>query len=283
MICKINLALLCLFSFLYSIEEKLIIVVTASYNNKDVCRKNLHSLLSQEYENWKLIYMDDGSTDGTGDLVESLLHQHRLENRVTLIRNPTRKGQLYNQYHAIHSCPKDAIIFILDGDDWLAAPWTLAYINEIYQTKDIWLTYGQFIYSSTHYIGYCLPIPQDLWPKNPIRTLSWVTSHPRTFYAGLFQKIALEDLLCDGKFFPVCADLATMFPMLEMAGPDHVQYIDSILYVYNDNDPTHRCDESLQRKLGAIIRSKKPYPLLSATDLRAFDQTQGDRMGQDPH
>ncbi len=250
-----------LVSFL-SAEEKLIVAVTASYNNKDVCKKNLFSLYSQEYDHWKMIYIDDASTDGTPDLIQSLISQYQLENRVTLIRNKTRKGHLSNQYYAIHSCPKDAIILILDGDDWLAAPWALAYINEIYQTKDVWLTYGQFIFSNTHYIGYGLPIPRDLWPQNPIRTLSWVFAHPRTFYAGLFQLIALEDLLYEDAFFPVCADLATMFPMLEMAGPDHVHFIDSILYVYNVNDPTHRCDASLQQKMGSIIRSKQPYPLL---------------------
>ena len=253
---------------LYSIEEKLIIVVTASYNNKAICKKNLYSLFSQEYDHWKMIYIDDCSTDGTADLVHSFINEHKQENRVTLIRNTTRNGHLSNQYHAIHSCPKDAIIFILDGDDWLAAPWTLAYINEIYQTKDVWLTYGQFIYSSSHYIGYGLPIPRDLWTKNSIRSLSWVFSHPRTFYAGLFQQIALEDLFYNGDFFPVCADLAAMFPMVEMAGPDHVQFIDSILYVYNNNDPSHRCDANLQDKLGNIIRSKEPYTLLTIPPYR---------------
>ena len=226
-------------------------------------KKNLLSLFFQEYDNWRLIYIDDCSTDGTADLVEAFVYEHKQDDRFTLIRNTTRHRQLYNQYYAIHSCPKDSIIVILDGDDWLAVSWAFAYINEIYQTKDVWLTYGQFIYSSTHYIGYCLPLPPDLWPKNPIRTLSWVTSHPRTFYAGLFQRIAFDDLLYEEYFFPVCADLAAMFPMLEMAGPDHVHYIDSILYIYNDENPSHRCDRSLQLKMESIIRSKQPYtPLM---------------------
>ncbi len=255
---------LCLFSSLHSNEEKPIVIITASYNNKDVYKKNLFSIFSQEYDNWKLIYIDDCSTDGTADLVEKFVSEHGQENHFTLIRNSERKRQLYGQYHAIQSCPKDAIIVILDGDDWLAVSWALAYINEMYQTKDVWLTYGQFIYSSSHYIGYCLPLPSDLWPKKSIRTLSWVTGHLRTFYAGLFQRIDKCDLIYEGNFFPVCADLATMFPMLEMAGPNHVKYIDPILYVYNDNDPSQRCDLSLQRKMEWIIRSKKPYTTLIA-------------------
>jgi len=263
-ICNVFLVGLCFFSTLHSVEEKPIVVITASYNNKDVCRKSLLSLFSQEYDNWRLIYVDDCSTDGTADLVEAFVREHRQENRVTLIRNTKRMRQLCNQYHAIRSCPKDAIVVILDGDDRLAVSWALAYINEIYRTKDVWLTYGQFIYSRTRYIGYCLPIPRDLWPKNPIRTLSWVIGHLRTFYAGLFQRIALDDLLHEGEFFPVCADLATMFPMLEMAGPDHVRYIDSILYVYNDDDASRRCDKSLQDKMGWIIRAKRPYAPLTS-------------------
>ena len=253
------LATLSFFSVLSSIEEKPIVVITASYNNKEIYKKNLLSLFSQEYDNWRLIYIDDCSTDGTADLVESFVHHYQQEERVTLIRNATRKKQLYNQYYAIHNCPKDAIIIILDGDDWLAHPLVLPYINEIYQKEDVWLTYGQFIYSTTHYLGYCLPLPSDMWPKYPIRKLTWVASHLRTFYAGLFQKIAREDLIYEGEFFPVCADLATMFPMLEMAGSDHVRYIDLILYVYNDNDPSHRCDKRAQDKMAEIIRSMPPY------------------------
>lgn len=256
------LAIFCCFSTLYSIGEKPIVVITASYNNKDVYKKNLCSLFNQEYDNWRQIYIDDCSQDGTADLVEAYIREQQQENRVALIRNAVRHNQLYNQYYAIHSCPKDVIIVILDGDDWLAHSSVLSHVNQVYQTGDVWLTYGQYIFSSTRYIGHCVPLPPDISPENPVRTFRWVASHLRTFYAGLYQCISLEDLQHEGGFFPVCADLATMFPMIEMAGKDHVRFIESILYVYNDDDPSLRCDKIQQLELERIIRSKPPYASL---------------------
>jgi glycosyltransferase involved in cell wall biosynthesis len=262
------LAILCLFSTIsiYS-TEKPIVVVTSSYNNKNVFEKNLSSLFNQDYDHWRLIYIDDCSTDGTADAVEAYIHEHKQEKRVTLIRNTARCYQLHNQYHAIHSCPKDAIIAILDGDDWLAHPSVLSYINQIYQTEDVWLTYGQFAFSSTQRIGYCAPLPSENGAKHPFRKRKWVSGHLRTFYAGLFHCIAIEDLLVDGNFFSASADLAIMFPMLEMAGRDHIQFIESVLYIYNDDDPSKRCDRMLQLELESEIRSRPPYKLLESSPI----------------
>ena len=82
----------------------------------------------------------------------------------------------------------------------------------------------------------CIELPQNVIENNSIRKFKWVTTHLRTFYAGLFKKIKLEDLLMDGEFFPRCADLSTMFPMIEMAGY-HIKFIPEVLYLYNDRNP----------------------------------------------
>lgn len=246
---------------LVATEEKPFVVITTSYNNKDWYQQNLDSIFSQKYANWRLIYIDDCSADGTPDLVQEHCIQNKKTEQVTLIRNVQRNGHLANQYHAIHSCKPEEIIIICDGDDWLAHEEVFSHINTFYQ-NDIWITYGQFWYWKKNKKGLCKAFPLDDLKNGNIRTFSWRTSHLRTFYAGLFQKIKFEDLLFEGKFFPLCADVSTMLPMIEMAR-EHTQFIPDILYIYNDGNPLsfHHNPEK-QRAVETFIKQKPPYKKL---------------------
>lgn len=217
------------------------------------------SIARQTYQNWSLIYIDDASNDGTYEKMTELRGTFHRPDAIDIRKNDYRKGHLSNQYYAIHGCPKDAVIIIVDGDDQLAHDQVFETINQTYQDEDIWITYGQFFYVKKNKKGFCRPIPADVIEKNGLRDISWRTSHLRTFYAGLYQRIQLEDLHYNGTFFPKCADVATMFPMLEMAGFHH-KFIQDILYLYNDDNPlSYHHDPTHQRELEAHIRKMPRY------------------------
>lgn len=248
-----------------NLEEKSMVVVIPSYNNKDWYERNLGSALSQRYPNFRVIYIDDASTDGTGDLVEKYIRNLRAEDRVTLIRNQERQGALANIYRAVLTCSPEEIIVTLDGDDWLAHEFVLEKLSRVYADPGVWITYGQFIYHPCGSSGWARQVPERVIQKNAIRSYDWVTTHLRTFYAGLFQQIQLKDLLYDNQFFSMAWDLAFMLPMMEMAGP-HSRFIPDILYVYNVanqlND--HKVNLNLQMYYTSIIRAKKPYARLDS-------------------
>ncbi|MFC1842067.1 glycosyltransferase [Candidatus Dependentiae bacterium] len=241
--------------------EKHIVVVAASYNNKDWYKKHIDSFASQDYPNKTMIYVDDLSPDKTGDLVEQYIQEKNLEDCIILIKNETRKGALANQYYAIHPCKDDDIIIILDGDDWFADNQVLSYINKVYQDPNIWLTYGQFKHLSNGKRGFCSPMPKRVVKNNDFRKHPHIPSHLRTFYAGLFQKIKIEDLMFEGDFLKMTGDIAAMFPMIEMASKGHFKFIPKILLIYNDlnslND--HKVSKGLQRRLDLLIRSRPKY------------------------
>ncbi len=240
-------------------NQKPLIIITASYNNASWTKQYVKSLAQQTYQNWMVIYIDDHSTDDTVILMQQLISEYQLESHFILVQNTERMGHLCNQYSAIHSCPQDTIIVILDGDDWFADAQALQIINAAYADGNTWLTYGQFWYLAKNKKGLCKPIPDHVIAANTIRQISWRTSHPRTFYAGLFRLIALEDLLYEGYFYPKCADVATMFPMIEMAGK-HIQFIPEILYVYNDSNPiSYHHDPTQQRALESYLRARPRY------------------------
>jgi hypothetical protein len=77
----------------------------------------------------------------------------------------------------------------------------------------------------------------------------------------LFKKINKEDLMYEGKFYPVTCDLAIMFPLLEMASRGHIRFIPDVLYVYRNNIPSndHRAQPGRQQWFDQLIRGKSKY------------------------
>lgn len=256
-------AFLFLFHSLAVGEEKPIIVLITSYNNNHWVAENVISALHQDYTRYRVIYIDDASTDGTADRVEDLVKQDERKIDFTLIRNLERKGALANIYYAIHNfCEDDAIIVSLDGDDWFYDDQVLKKIKAVYSEKEVWITHGTFIEYPFESTNWSVPIPHHIVIRNQFRNYR-CPSHLRTFYSWLFKKIQLEDLLYEGQFFSMAWDQAMMFPMMEMAAERH-SFISSILYVYNMVNPLNdnKVNAQLQRDLEAFIRAKPPYKRL---------------------
>ncbi len=250
------------------LQEKPMVVVIASYNNKDWYEWNLDSVCAQKYQNYRIIYIDDASTDGTGELARKYLKENAHQKNVTFLQNPFNCGQLQNQYRAIHTCRDDEIIIIVDGDDALDNDQVLSSINKVYANEDVWLTYGQFKFLRSGQRGICSAFPPEVIENRSFRYHKWVSSHLRTFYAWLYKQIKVEDLMWEGKFIPICTDLATMFPMLELAGK-HFRYISDVLYLYNNINPLngYKNKKSLQDAVAAFIQSKAPYPAITESHL----------------
>lgn len=249
--------------------EKPLVVIIPSYNNARYYKRNLDSVLNQRYKNFRVIYVDDQSPDGTGELVEAYLKQQSRNfqdinsyiSRVQLIKNTQRKGALANQYDAIHSCKDEEVIVTLDGDDWFAHRDVLARINREYQEHDAWLTYGNYITFPWARSGICAPISCAVHAAKAYRKSVWVTSHTRTYYAWLFKKINKEDLQENGAFLDVSCDIALMLPMLEMAGANHIRFIPEVTYIYNVASPLndYKLHVLEQHRIESLLRSKDSY------------------------
>jgi len=244
-------------------EEKKFVVVIPSYNNEKYCEKNLRSVFEQNYSNYRVIYIDDCSTDGTYEKVKSIIKYFGQEHRTTLIRNKKNQGVLSNLYNAIHTCDDDEIIIDLDGDDWLAHDNVFNTVNHFYANPNIWLTYGQFIYYPQYERGFCCAYEKNRLAKKGFRNYQWITSQLRTFYASLFKRIALKDLLYEGKWFRMSGDVAFFMPLLEMAH-FHIAFIPHVLYVYNRETPLNddKLNSALQYNSELEIRSRDAYSAL---------------------
>lgn len=275
-------------------KEKSLVVLIPSYNNVNWYQYNLGIAIAQNYSNFRIVYMDDCSSDGLGDAVDVFVKQNvsdyfiahyddrkadSIEERTegfcklvnetrhffTVIHNVNRCGALENLYRGIMSTEDNEVIVTLDGDDWFYHFDVLKELNEAYSKKDIWLTHGTLIEFPSGILSWSIPIPKKVIKSNTFRSYR-CPSHLRTFYSWLFKKIALEDLLYNGKFYPMTWDMAMMYPMIEMAGERH-QFIDKPSYVYNvaNQINDNKVNAQLQRDLDALIRAKAPYKRLEVS------------------
>lgn len=252
-----------------SLRMNHIVIIIPSYNNALYYKANLDSVFMQDYSNYSVIYIDDCSTDGTGDLVQAYIDEHGLHDKIIFIRNPENVKALANMYRAVHMCADQDIIVELDGDDAFAHKHVLSKINTVFSTQEVWLTYSQFINlwpDGKKSRGSAKPTPQEWVESREYRT-KWIWSGTRAFYAWLYKQIKIEDLMLPtgphaGKFFPVAKDGAVIYPMLEMAGP-RFAFIDEVLLLRNFtpiND--FRISKNLQVIVGDYLRSRPKYPLL---------------------
>jgi glycosyltransferase involved in cell wall biosynthesis len=238
------------------------VILVLSYNNEQWCIQNLESIANQTYPHWTMHYVNDCSSDRTGQMVEEFIREHKIEHKCTLVNNTMRKLAMANFYESVHSIDPEKVVVICDGDDWLANDSVLEKLAAIYSDGSIWMTYGNYRIWPNNGDSCCAVIPDNVREEKLFRSYNWVSSHLRTFYAKLFQQIKKEDFIgIDGEFFPMTCDLAMMFPMLEMASKQHYHFVSDIIYIYNCANPIndYKVNLKLQLTIDEYIRSLPPY------------------------
>lgn len=70
-----------------------VVIVMATYNGAAYVEEQVRSLQAQDHGDWTLLVRDDGSTDGTPDLVEA---QARRDPRIVLLPGDRRLGAIGN-------------------------------------------------------------------------------------------------------------------------------------------------------------------------------------------
>lgn len=87
-------------------------VVIACNQKSSICN-TIDSVLDQDYEDLEVIYVDDGSTDGSADTVEQKYYSDK---RVCTIRHPESRGCVISRLDGIKAATGDWIL-LGDGDD----------------------------------------------------------------------------------------------------------------------------------------------------------------------
>lgn len=89
-------------------------ILVPCYNISQYIEQCLESVIRQTYKDWEIILVDDGSTDGTVDIIKSYVKKDK---RIKPFFQEKNQGVAVARNILLRKSTGDYIIF-LDGDDW---------------------------------------------------------------------------------------------------------------------------------------------------------------------
>ncbi|MBM3207649.1 MAG: glycosyltransferase family 2 protein [Chlamydiae bacterium] len=212
------------------INEKPFVVVIVGRDNNPFIEKSIHSVVSQNYKNFRIIYLSNESANQR--ILE--IQENFGRERFLIVHNDDDFVSFESMHKAIQNCADHEIVVLLDGVDFISHEKVLNKLNKIYSTSPTWLTYGNYL----DYPSYKQknqnnkPIAKRVIFNNSFRKQEISSSYFNSFYAGLFKQIRKEDLCYKGGFLPASNPIAIIIPMLEMSGK-HSRFIGEIMYLRN--------------------------------------------------
>lgn len=93
--------------------QKLVSIITPTFNSDKFVQATILSVQNQTYKNWELILIDDCSTDSTFEILKRL---SAMDSRLKLFRLSTNSGTGVARDFALSKCSGNYIAF-LDADD----------------------------------------------------------------------------------------------------------------------------------------------------------------------
>jgi glycosyltransferase involved in cell wall biosynthesis len=244
-------------------KQNKFVVISTVYNKEKWIGFNVSSIRQQSYKNFIAAYGYDGSDDKS---IWELFRHIGQDERFTILTNEDRGSQMSNFFYTYNHMKKEGlidpedIIVEVDADDWLLHPFVFAYLNQVYQDPNIWMSYGQYVeYPSGQVGGHFNMHVVD----GSQREVPFAYSHLKTYKSWLLDKVPHEDLINPetGKYWDITADFAMCMPMVEMSGKDRIFRIEEPIYVYNSGDESGSESKSRlqeQKRVEQMIRSLKP-------------------------
>lgn len=108
--------------------EPEISVIMSVYNVEPYIRGTLDSVFGQTFDSFELIVIEDGSTDGTGNILHKYLEQYSEKMRVVFQEN---QGQGSSRNTALDMAKGKYVVFV-DGDDTIE----VNYLQTLYDTAE---------------------------------------------------------------------------------------------------------------------------------------------------
>lgn len=138
-------------------------IVIPVYNVKDYLEKCVNSVLAQRTEDYEVILVDDGSTDGSGELCDTLAA--RAPERIRVIHKPN--GGLGDARNAgIAQAKGDYLVFI-DSDDYIDEAMLSELSEKVDETHADIISFGFRIDAN----GDTSQVHTDPLPENTVLTL----------------------------------------------------------------------------------------------------------------
>lgn len=100
-------------------DEPLVSILVPVYNVEEYIERCARSVLGQTYGNLEFVFVDDGSTDGSLDILQHVIADYPdCKGKVLIIHRECNKGLPSARNTAVKACHGD-FVFHVDSDDWV--------------------------------------------------------------------------------------------------------------------------------------------------------------------
>ncbi len=219
-------------------------IIVPVYNTEEYLECCLDSILSQDFTDYELILVDDGSTDGSGAICDRYAKSHA---QIRCIHQPNG-GHTCARQNGFLASHGDYITFV-DSDDWLA-PGMYSHMCQIAMETHADIVHCNFTAVMPHKEELCaVPFPPGLYDKKQLIQ----TVYPSMVYTGVYFKFGIAPRLTNKLFirsliekylFLVPHDIVVgedgPVTYGAMLGASSVYFCEESYYYYRSN-PTSLC------------------------------------------
>ncbi len=108
----------------------MISVIVPAFNSEKYIERALNSVIGQNYSNWEMIVIDDGSTDNTRRICDDLAVE---DTRIVII-SQENAGSSAARNRGL-TCAKGEFVAFLDADDWYEPNFFSKLVHELIQSE----------------------------------------------------------------------------------------------------------------------------------------------------
>lgn len=207
-------------------------VVTPAYNCEDTIQQTIMSVLAQSYDAWRMIIIDDMSTDSMVNRIENIMSWSELGDKIQIIQRTEKYGETRNTLDIVDNhVEPDEVIVRLDGGDWITELDCFAILDLIYREHDpavLW-TAHRWAFTSHNISG---PINHAI----SVYDQPWKSSHMKTFRASSMEGVNRSNFLDEnGNWITIACDQAVFLPMMEKSRREgrKLIFVPQVMYHYN--------------------------------------------------
>jgi glycosyltransferase involved in cell wall biosynthesis len=225
------------------------VFIMPSYNGVKWIKRIFDSIRSQTYTNYRIIYVDDCSTDNTVKEINSYKRANPQMN-IEVITNQTRQWPAYSRFVACRQVYDHEVCVFLDGDDWLVDNDCLSTLNTVFQNPNIYATFGSMSNAPWQY---------KKWKKYNRANINdgegAYFPHLRTTRAAIVKAIPPYYMQTDNhEWLHVCTDVALFMAVIEAVGQDGYVFLKNEFVHYNTANHSKNTKEGYNNSKGSDMR-----------------------------
>lgn len=217
----------------FEVEEKISVIIPV-YNTAEYLPKCLDSVCGQTYKNLEIICVDDGSTDGSGDIAERYAEK---DPRVQVIHK-ANEGESSARNVGLQYSTGEYVAFV-DCDDWLEPEMYAAMLSAMRQNQLDMVACGYFWETEEggKPIGNSYPVSKEVFGRKELFEYVYIRDRYRGVTSWIWCKLFHRNILYeDGKLLAFDENLRfgadLVFFIKAASNARRICYLETAFYHY---------------------------------------------------